>query len=125
MNRCLFFSRWRIVVAALKYYETGRSLYLILASISAALMVATKETWIMNGPVLVIAWISTALYFWLREQFGSGSATRILWRIDCVKQSTGLVAGSRSSRSPSRRLPYSSWSPFCSTHHSLRIIPKA
>jgi uncharacterized protein (TIGR03663 family) len=30
-------------------------------------MVATKETWIMNGPVLVIAWISTAIYFWVRE----------------------------------------------------------
>jgi uncharacterized protein (TIGR03663 family) len=56
-----------IVVAGLRYYETGRGLYLILASISAALMVATKETWIMNGPVLVIAWISTALYFWVRE----------------------------------------------------------
>jgi len=56
-----------IVVAGLKYYETGRGLYLILASISAALMFATKETWIMNGPVLLIAWISTAIYFWVRE----------------------------------------------------------
>jgi hypothetical protein len=47
----------------LKYYETGRGLYLILASISAALMFATKETWLMNGPVLLIACISTAIYF--------------------------------------------------------------
>ena len=45
------FFTFGIVVAALKYYDTGRSLYLILASISTALMVATKETWIMNGPV--------------------------------------------------------------------------
>ena len=59
-----------IVVAGLRYYETGRGLYLILASISAALMVATKETWIMNGPVLVIAWISTSIYFWVRESLG-------------------------------------------------------
>jgi uncharacterized protein (TIGR03663 family) len=59
-----------IVVAALKYYETGRGLYLILASISAALMFATKETWLMNGPVLLIAWISTAIYFWVRESLG-------------------------------------------------------
>lgn len=58
-----------IVVASLKYYDTGRSLYLILASISAALMVATKETWIMNGPVLLIALISTSGYFLLRESF--------------------------------------------------------
>src|ERR1043166_8346862 len=49
-----------IVVAALKYYDTGRGAYLILASASAALMVATKETWIMNGPVLLIALGCTA-----------------------------------------------------------------
>ena len=64
-----------IVVAALKYYEAGRGLYLILASISAALMVATKETWIINGPVLVIALISTDLYFRLREWLDRSSAS--------------------------------------------------
>src|SRR5258706_3388901 len=55
-----------IVVAALKYYDTWRATYLILASISAALMVATKETWIMNGPVLLIALVVTQDYWWLR-----------------------------------------------------------
>jgi uncharacterized protein (TIGR03663 family) len=55
-----------IVVAALKYYDTGAAVYLILAAISAALMVATKETWIINGPVLLIALITTRIYFWLR-----------------------------------------------------------
>ncbi len=60
-----------IVVAALKYYDTGRGAYMILASISTALMVATKETWIMNGPVLLIALISTTLYFWLRDLLSS------------------------------------------------------
>ena len=58
-----------IVVAALKYYDSGRGVYLILASISAALMVATKETWIINGPVLLIALIATGFYFWLRNEF--------------------------------------------------------
>src|SRR5437764_10532222 len=57
-----------IVVAALKYYDTGRSVYLILASISTALMVATKETWIMNGPVLLIALVTTSIYFRLRDK---------------------------------------------------------
>ncbi|MDX6383778.1 MAG: hypothetical protein QOK48_1351 [Blastocatellia bacterium] len=57
-----------IVVAALKYYDTGQPAYLILASISAALMVATKETWIINGPVLLIALIITGAYFSMREQ---------------------------------------------------------
>ena len=55
-----------IVVAGLKYYDTGRSVFLLLASASAALMVATKETWIMNGPVLLIAFVCTAGYFRLR-----------------------------------------------------------
>lgn len=57
-----------IIVAALKYYDSGRAAYLVLASISAALMVATKETWIINGPVLLIALVTTSIYFWLREK---------------------------------------------------------
>ena len=66
-----------IVVAGLKYYETGRGLYLILASISAALMFATKETWIMNGPVLLIACISTAIYSRLRESLDRGRSDQV------------------------------------------------
>lgn len=50
-----------IVVAALKYYDSGNSVYLILAAISAALMTATKETWVINGPVLLIALVLTNL----------------------------------------------------------------
>ncbi len=57
-----------IIVAALKYYDSGRAGYLVLAAISAALMVATKETWIINGPVLLIALVTTNIYFWLREK---------------------------------------------------------
>lgn len=57
-----------IVVAAVKYYDTGAGVYLILAAISAALMTATKETWIINAPVLLIALITTNVYFWLRKK---------------------------------------------------------
>ena len=57
-----------IVVAALKYYDSGAPTYLVLAAISAALMVATKETWIINGPVLLIALLSTNIYFLLRDK---------------------------------------------------------
>ena len=57
-----------IVVAALKYYDSGRATYLILAAISAGLMVATKETWIINAPVLLIALITTNIYFLLRDK---------------------------------------------------------
>jgi uncharacterized protein (TIGR03663 family) len=61
-----------IVVAALKYYDSGQLLYLVLGSMSAALMCATKETWIMNGPVLLIALVTTNLYFWLRSKLATG-----------------------------------------------------
>lgn len=57
-----------IVVAALEYYDTGRGTYLTLAALSAALMTATKETWIINGPVLLIALTTTTVYFWLRRR---------------------------------------------------------
>ena len=57
-----------IVVAALKYYDTGAASYLILAALSAGLMVATKETWIINGPVLLIALITTTVYFMVRKR---------------------------------------------------------
>src|ERR1043165_2357511 len=59
-----------IVVAALKYYDTANSAYLILAAISAGLMVATKETLIINGPVLLIALATTQLYFVVRKKLG-------------------------------------------------------
>jgi len=60
-----------IVVAVLKYYDSGRGVYLILASISAGLLTATKETWIINLPVLLIALITTALYCKIRELISS------------------------------------------------------
>lgn len=59
-----------IIVAVLRYYDTGGAVYMILAAISAALMVATKETWIINGPVLLVALTTTLAYFWLRKRLG-------------------------------------------------------
>jgi uncharacterized protein (TIGR03663 family) len=60
-----------IIVAALRYYDTANSVYMILAAISAGLMVATKETWIINGPVLLIALATTQLYFLVRKKLGN------------------------------------------------------
>ena len=72
------FFTFGIVVAGLKYYDTARGGYLILAAVSAALMVATKETWIMNGPVLLIALVCTAVYFLLRDKLdGTADETSI------------------------------------------------
>jgi uncharacterized protein (TIGR03663 family) len=64
-----------MIVAALKYFDTARTAYLILAAISAALMTATKETWIINGPVILLAFLSTHIYFWLRGR-GAPKARR-------------------------------------------------
>lgn len=55
-----------IVVAVVKYYDTAAGVYLILAAISAAMMTATKETWIINGPVLLIALGTTTAYCLVR-----------------------------------------------------------
>jgi len=57
-----------IIVAAVKYYDSGAGVYMVLAAISAALMTATKETWIINAPVLLIALITTAVYFRVRDK---------------------------------------------------------
>jgi uncharacterized protein (TIGR03663 family) len=52
---------------------------LILAAISAGLMTATKETWIINGPVLLIALVATSVYFRLRGS-GGERAQKVLER---------------------------------------------
>lgn len=51
-----------IVVAGLRFYETRNPTYLVLASASAALLFATKETSIISLAVLLIAFAVTHLY---------------------------------------------------------------
>lgn len=51
-----------IVVAVVKYFEDPSPVYLILASVSAALLFATKETAIISVGVLVIAVVVTCVY---------------------------------------------------------------
>jgi uncharacterized protein (TIGR03663 family) len=51
-----------IVVAALKYFEDPHPVYLILASVSAALLFATKETAIISVIVLALALLLTRIY---------------------------------------------------------------
>jgi uncharacterized protein (TIGR03663 family) len=57
-----------LVVAGLKYYEAGNPVYLFLASVSAALLFANKETAIISAGVLAIALATTRVYLWLWEQ---------------------------------------------------------
>jgi len=65
-----------LVVAALKFYEQARLLYLILAAVSAGLLFATKETAIISAGVLVIALIITPVYRSLIGASDSNAATK-------------------------------------------------
>jgi uncharacterized protein (TIGR03663 family) len=57
-----------IVVAALRYRDTTDPVYLMLASLSAALLFATKETAIISVAVLGLAWAVASLYMWLNKR---------------------------------------------------------
>lgn len=58
-----------IVVAALRYYQTTEPSYLMLASLSAALLFATKETAFISVAVLGLALATTVTYQKLVKSF--------------------------------------------------------
>ena len=57
-----------IAVAWLYYRESGRQRYLMLASASAAMLFATKETWIITAAVWLIAVPCTLIYLRWRKK---------------------------------------------------------
>ena len=71
---CVFYSRYFIheslfvfftlglVVAALRFYETGAATYLMLASASAAMLFATKETAFISAGTLALAWLVAVVW---------------------------------------------------------------
>lgn len=56
-----------LVLSAARYRETARPQYLLLASASAALLFATKETAIITVAVLGLAGVATSMYLRLRR----------------------------------------------------------
>jgi uncharacterized protein (TIGR03663 family) len=58
-----------VVVAGLRFQQTKQPRYLMLASASAALLGATKETWVITIAVWLIALPCTSAYFYLRKRF--------------------------------------------------------
>src|SRR5579863_1171269 len=56
-----------LVITAFRYRETAQPRYLMLASASAALMFATKETCIITFVVLPLAWLCTRLHLSMRK----------------------------------------------------------
>ncbi|HVF42413.1 MAG TPA: flippase activity-associated protein Agl23 [Pyrinomonadaceae bacterium] len=83
---CVFYSRYYIheapfvfftlgvVVAALRFYETGAASYLLLASASAAMLFATKETAFISAGTLALAW--ACAYAWGRAAGGGRAGDR-------------------------------------------------
>lgn len=66
-----------IVVAALKYFEGARATYLVLASVSAGFLFATKETAFISAGVLLIALVLTRAYWSIFiRAFNSGGDNR-------------------------------------------------
>ncbi len=61
-----------VIVAGLRSRETGQRLYLMLASASAAMLFATKETWIITAAVWLIALPCTRIYLHLRNRGNNG-----------------------------------------------------
>lgn len=71
---CVFYSRYfiheslfvfftlGIVVAALRFYETGEAQYVLLATASAAMLFATKETAFISVVTLGLAWLVAVVW---------------------------------------------------------------
>jgi uncharacterized protein (TIGR03663 family) len=60
-----------VVVAGFRYWETGRIVYLMCASMAAALIFATKETAIISAGVLVMAIFLAPLLIDIRKALGA------------------------------------------------------
>ncbi|MDT5158350.1 MAG: hypothetical protein QOH51_2707 [Acidobacteriota bacterium] len=77
---CVFYSRYfihemsfvfftlGIVVAALRFYETGAAKYVYLAAVSAAMLFATKETAFISVGTLGLAWL--VAFVWVKMAGG-------------------------------------------------------
>jgi uncharacterized protein (TIGR03663 family) len=94
----LVFFTLSVVVATLRFYESARSSYLLLAAASAALAFATKETAIISAGILLIALGSTMVLARLREihegqskvENGGGKLATLQ---DCARSTTARSGG--------------------------------
>ncbi|HYH85589.1 MAG TPA: flippase activity-associated protein Agl23 [Pyrinomonadaceae bacterium] len=109
---CVYYSRYFIheipfvfftlglVVAALRFYETGATHYLLLASASAAMLFATKETAFISVGTLALA--GCVAWLWVkwrgdgrgkRRDGGGGFAESGLSKFGASAQAQAVVAG--------------------------------
>ncbi len=80
-----------IIVAWLWYEQTRKAVYLMLASASAALLFATKETWIITAAVWIIAVPCTIFYLRLSKRPDELSA-------DLLLEANGTTAAGKNSK---------------------------
>lgn len=81
-----------IVVAALRFHETARLRYLILAASSAALLFATKETAFVSLGTIALAWL--VAWWWTTSDFNFDKAAHSLF---------GFPISARKKRNAKRR----------------------
>jgi uncharacterized protein (TIGR03663 family) len=72
----LVFFTLAAILAALKFYDSASSGYLLLAAGLTALIFATKETAIITAGVLVIALVSTLIFVRLRKMIAERNETQ-------------------------------------------------
>ena len=61
-----------LVITTLRFYETARPTYLMLAAAAGALLFATKETAIISAAVFLIALVLTAMFVKFRKPYARG-----------------------------------------------------
>jgi uncharacterized protein (TIGR03663 family) len=78
-----------IVIGAVRYIETRKFIWLALMSVSAALLVATKETAVINATVLILAIICASVWLIVRRLIREDRFTPAA----VVKELKGDIAG--------------------------------
>src|SRR5258707_3306828 len=78
-----------VVVAVLQFKETAQPRYLMLASVSAALLCATKETWVITVAVWLIALPCTGAYLYLQKNLQKNYLRKGLRRTPPERQAAG------------------------------------
>jgi len=82
----LVFLTLGMVVATLRFYESRRPAYLMLATAAAALMFATKETAIISAGVLLLSLASTLVLVRFYKVYGRGKAVPRGERLETYKE---------------------------------------
>src|SRR5262245_10907652 len=85
-----------IVVGVLRFYETSRTVYLILTAIAAALLFATKETAFVSVITLLLAWL--VAWRWTKAPLNMGRFARSIFGFPVHAKPTNVREKRRAKR---------------------------